>query len=200
MKLLRLILHFGVLILLSSCIIPITDRKNFKVFKNQVYQGTNKYRLRYDGIYVSVNSSGAIAFYADGKQQTLGSALPRGAEFWSDPDGGMEDIVKGYKYDPDEIWGDYNIKNDTFYSEGFGLNYTELIVRQFFIEKGVLLNDTTLVINSNRNTHYNIEFVKGEPNIFRFYKTKLKPDSTKIWYLNKRWYKKSVHESRRVKD
>ncbi len=197
MKKINVSIGLLMLITLSSCFIPITIRKDFSVFKQPVYKGDNRFKLRYDGIYVSVNKSGGVAFYSDGKQRTIGSVLPEGNSFWFDPEAEMRDILKRYEYDADEIWGDYYIKNDTFYSEGFGLNYSEFIVRQFFIRKGVLLNDTTLLITSNKNTHYDIEFEKNEPNVFRFYKTKLKPDSTKIWYINKHWYQKGVHESRK---
>lgn len=197
MNYIKLIAKLFLLLFMMSCFIPITDRKNFRAYKQEIFQGSNKFRLRFDGIYVSTNSSGALAFYSDGKVKSIGSALPKGSVFWSNPKKEVQKLYSGYIFDDNEIWGEYHIINDTPYSESFGLNYTEFIVRQFFIKNGQLLSDTTFAVNSSKNTHYNIEFIKDGPNVFRFYKTKLKPDSTKVWYQNKRWYKKGLHASRK---
>jgi hypothetical protein len=180
----------------NGCLIPITARKHFMVYKEPVFQGNRKYQPRVDGIYFSTNSNLAYVFYSNGLIKSLSHNTTH-TVFWTNPKLASFDIYKrALSNKPNELWGEYSIHNNKIWYDYFTFNKQEFFVRQIIHAEDFMLSDTAFVINSEIATFENYELV-SKPIYFRFYKTNLKPDSTYAWYLNRRWYKQEVHESRK---
>lgn len=182
---------------LTSCLIPISNKRFFSIYSAPIFEGSNGYRLKYNGIYVSINDSDGFVFFTKGKVKWFSGYWSNAKVFWSNQDSAWYNIYASqFSYNKQEKWGEYMIINDSFFAEEFNFNKTNFVVRDVFRQKGVIINDTTLVLSTWYSVSDNFEFLNGI-DTFRFYRTHLKPDSTKIWYQNKRWYKKDVHESRK---
>jgi len=116
--------------------------------------------------------------------------------FWLYPETAIDTILANDDYFKREIWGHYQIIYDTIIIQSFGLANDQLCRRSVYETRGIILNDSTIKVFSDYSYWHNYELIK-EPNIFRLYKTKHKPDSSIAWFNKKRWYKKNLHESRR---
>ncbi|MDD3744445.1 MAG: hypothetical protein PHX54_12535 [Lentimicrobiaceae bacterium] len=157
---------------------------------------SHKYQIRVDGIFVSVNQRGAFALYKDGKAKFVDSYLPIGNEFWLYPEKMISIIENQINIIGKEGAGHYKQVSDTIIIQTFGISNDQLCRRSVYETKGVILNDSTIVVFSDYSYWFDSELIK-QPNIYRLYKTNLKPDSTLAWFNKKRWYKNNLHESRK---
>lgn len=110
----------------------------------------------------------------------------------------MEDINFYEPYNLKEQWGCYAIQSDTIIIQVFNRNNMEFFKRQVNEFWGVIISDTSFLLLSGYNylDKYQFQFLV-EPVTYQFYPTQLKPDSTKAWFNNKRWYKNNLHESQK---
>ena len=183
-------------LLMGSCVSPINCRKQFTVFKEPVYTTNSSRPLNIHGIFVSINDEGAFYLYNNGLSKTISSSVSLNQSFWLNPEIEIVKLLNDDNYFKKEVWGHYQIINDTIVIQTFGLANDQICRRSVYETKGIILNDTTIKVFSDYSYWFNNQFIK-EPNIYRFYKTELKPDSTLAWFNKKWWYKRNLHESRK---
>lgn len=196
MKSIHVIIGCYILFLLASCVSPINCRKQFTVFMDPISVSSDKYKIRLDGIFVSVNGSDALCFYDNGLSKTISSFSFNIDSFWTNPNVDVSSLLKKDQYFRKELWGHFRISKDTLIIQSFGLSNDQLCRRAVYETKGVILDDSTIKVFSDYSYWFDSELIK-EPNIYRLYKTDQKPDSTLAWFNKKRWYKKNLHKSRR---
>jgi hypothetical protein len=93
--------------------------------------------------------------------------------------------------DFEENWGHYKCDGKDLTMQIFNNHNQEFYTRQIITEKIRIINDSTLSLYSSKwKSEEN--FMKEE-RILNFYKTNNKPDRTRIWFINKRWYKENVY-------
>ena len=195
MKIFRLLTLFLILFLLPSCTGIYPCRKQFTIYKDPFPQPRTKIPIKTNGVYVSTNQSGSFYLYDNGYTKTISSNSPNSNSFWDDPNNQMIELLSGEDYFRKEVWGNYKLIADTIIIQNFGLN-DQLCKRSVYETKGIILNDTTIMVFSHYSFWFDYELIK-EPNIYRLYKTEHKPDSTMAWFNKKYWYKKNLHESRK---
>ncbi len=139
-----------------------------------------------------------MAFYTNGIMKTIASNYPEGKDFWENPETGFDDLKAFWNYNSKETWGNYTINGDSIKMQKFGWNGMEFCSRSVYEMVGKILNDSTIILYSDYSFWFKYDLI-NKPNIFGFYPTNQKPDSTKAWFNNRRWYKKDLHESRKVK-
>jgi len=196
MKSIHVIIGCCILFLLASCVSPINCRKQFTIYKNPNNNIISECGFLKDGVFVSLNGKNAFYLYNDGLVKSILRTERANQLFWVCPEKEIYKILPDDEYFKKEIWGHYQIINDTILIQTFGLSNDQLCRRSVYETKGVVLNDSTIEVFSYYSYWFESEFIK-EPNIYRFYKTEQKPDSTLAWFNKKRWYKKNLHESRR---
>lgn len=108
-------------------------------------------------------------------------------------------ILSKYDLENKESWGDYKIASDsTMILQQFGKCNDCFCGRMVLETKAKILNDSTLIIFPTYD--YDIKvFLNRDTTLYYFYPTDFKPDSSQAWFLKKRWYKKGLHESRKIK-
>jgi len=198
MKTLFIIFICTVIGLSSSCVSPINCRKPFNLYKKPIIKSIVNNQAIYNGIFVSLNGEGALYLYENGLSKTISSSVYRNQMFWLNPKVEVVKLLEDDDYFKKEVWGHYQIFKDTIIIQTFGLANNQLCRRSIYETEGVILNDSTIKVFSDYSYWFDTEFIE-EPNIYRLYKTEHKPDSTLAWFNKKRWYKKHLHESRRIK-
>lgn len=182
--------------ILTSCSSPFNCKKRFQIFKEPIITGAADFKIQLNGIYVSKNGAGSMVFYADGSYKTIYSNDPDGQLFWKNPDSVFKTLSQSWNYKSKETWGHYLIKNDSITIQSFGRANDQLCKRSVYEKVGEVINDSTISIYSNYSYWFKSELL-DEPNIFGFYPTNHKPDSTKAWFNNRRWFIRNLNESRR---
>jgi len=195
MSRIKLYLVLMILCLCSACAGIYPCRKHFNVYKDPFTESVAEIPLRTNGVYVSTNLSGSFFLFDNGYSKTVSSIEPDGNSFWKNPESEINDLQLILNSFEREVWGQYKISNDTIVIQTFGLN-DQMCRRSVYETIGVILNDSTIKVFSDYSYWFDAEFIE-EPNIYRLYETEHKPDSTKAWFNNKRWYKRNLHESRR---
>jgi hypothetical protein len=160
-----------------------------------IINGKANSQIQLNGIYVSLNSRGSMIFYSDGSCKN-NAADPEGDVFWDNPDSVFKCYYEDWDFLLKEVWGHYSIHKDSIKIQSFGHANDQLCKRSVYETVGEILNDSTLVIYSDYSYWFKSELLE-EPNIYGFYPTTIKPDSTKAWFNNRRWFNKYLHESRK---
>lgn len=104
------------------------------------------------------------------------------------------------KYDFKEFWGHYSIRNNAITIQIFNKHNEEIFKRWILETKANILNDSTIVIYNHKSYWSNVSkenIVEPDKITLSLKKIDKKPDSSYAWFLNKRWYQKNVHESRK---
>jgi hypothetical protein len=174
-------------------------RKGFSTFKRPIYSQKNQSNsLKINGLYYSETSIYSFYLYSHGLFKTFVSSSKDKKEFVQNPD----PHKRNSDFDK-ELWGQYYINNDTLFIQYFYRIY-QSVPKRYLVEKiGVILNDSTINMKYEANKEYPKRLDQGlikelQPNqVYRFYPTKSKPDSTTAWFLNKKWYQQGLHPSRR---
>ena len=187
MKSIHVIIGCSFLLLLASCVSPINCRKQFTIYKNPNNNVISEFSFLKDGVFVSLNGKNAFYLYNNDLVKSILRTERANQLFWVCPVKEIYKILPDDEYFKREIWGHYQIINDTILIQTFGLSNDQLCRRSVYETKGVLLNDSTIEVFSYYSYWFESEFI-NEPNIYRFYKTDLKPDSTLAWFNKKRWY------------
>jgi hypothetical protein len=197
------IIKFIIIILLLPIIIScgsgiLNLKKGFTTYRLPILlqnKETPKISIKTDGIYVPKENNGSVFYFYDN-----GSVKWEGwtNNFWQNPAKKIENIQNGYFYISKEYWGQYSINNDSILIQIFIKNNEKIITRWIFEYEGIILNDSSFILYSCFSYLGKDNFIdKSEE--YAFYKTITKPDSTKAWFNNRRWFKKDLHESRKVK-
>ena len=185
-----------VLFSFNSCGILMTQKRHFNTYKSPVLQEGDKLPFKTNGVYVEKNShfNEVFYFYTNGLVKNSGLH----SDFWDNPKEIAKKVEDIYIFSSKEFWGDYTIKDDTIYIQIFNHNTQFLYKRWIFEWKGVIKNDTTIEMFSEYSYFGKDQFIH-KPVIYGFYPTEIKPDSTKAWFNNKKWFKENLHESRKPK-
>jgi hypothetical protein len=181
---------------LCSCTFIFNDKSNFTLFKEPVIKNFDGIPLKTNGIYISEDGGAAFYLYKNGQVKILKPFFRQESkEFWIDPLDIINSVKLNWEFDSKEYWGNFLINEDEIVLQNFNRNniFRE---RYLFEKRGRILNDSTIVIFSNYIYNTGDSLLKTEC-LLKFYPTIIKPDSTNIWFVNKKWYRKNLHESRK---
>ncbi len=151
-----------------------------------------------NGLYISDNGKAAFFLYKNGKikiHSPLFSLYEK--KFWVTPDKVIQEMQDALYFNSKEWWGDYVVMNNEIKFQWFNRHNQEICKRWVFGGRGKIVNDSTIEIYLDYSTRGDDE----SPNVqclLHFYPVAIKPDSTKAWFNNKKWYKTKLHESRKV--
>lgn len=115
-------------------------------------------------------------------------------------------------FKPRDMWGSYKIVNDSIFIEYFydnGTNQTGLMNRNSIELHGIITDSNGFKLskkicawcsevygfNRNQGEETVIEFVPDAK--YKLFKSEYKLDSTNAWFVNRNWYKKNLHPSRK---
>ena len=191
-RIIRLIFVFAVGALFTSCTLFLARKQGFTVYKKPIItQEASKIPIQYDGFYFADNYPDGIIFYKNGlcKWITEDSSEVE-SNLRSAPEKGFAGRL-GSK----EWWGCYKIAGDTILVQDFNNHNTDFYKR-WVGEKWFLVENNTKI----RMFRYKIDYQKydsQENRIYSFIPTSIKPDSSRAWFLNKKWYQKNLDESRK---
>jgi hypothetical protein len=181
---------------LCSCTFIFNDKSNFTLFKEPVIKNFDGIPLKTNGIYISEDGGGALFLYQNGQVKLLKPFFSQARKgIWLDP----LDVLKGinlyWNFNTKEFWGSFIINDNEIIFQNFNENNI-LKERYLFEQRGRILNDSTIVIFSDYVYNTGDSLLNTEC-LLKFYPTSIKPDSTNIWFVNKKWYRKNLHESRK---
>lgn len=197
---------FAIIFLGSIFSCCFTSKKHFYTYKNELDIPTNSL-LQTNGVYYNNQANGlnAFAFYKDGlvKLVLVRDSIHEGyhkkdyyeKKYYIDQSTFVSEVDLKEK----ELWGAYSINYDsTIILQQFG-NCHDCFFRRMVLEKkGIVLNDSTILFFPTYN-YESKKYFDEDTLKYDFIKTNFKPDSSQAWFLKKRWYKKGLHESRKIK-
>lgn len=185
----------------SSCIPAVllpNCRKGFDAYTLPITDAKSTSSLKTNGLYISDNGKAAFYLYKNGKVKILVPSFnSTDKKYWVSPNyviSERENMLYAYSK---EWWGDYVIANNTITIQWFNRHYQEICKRRTFVAQGKIINDSTIDINLDYRVKVKRIYMEGGSCILRFYPLSPKPDSTKAWFNNKKWYKTKLHTSRR---
>ena len=187
----------SIILCLTSCLFNLT--KDFYVYKLPVVEQEKEIPLKLDGVYLCNQKHGSVFYlFADGSCKWAGwgaYCCPLTGEPVP-----IENIEQGWPFSSRQAhWGHYAIIGDSIIIQDFTKNNQE-IVNHWIIEfKGKILNDTTFELYT-WYSYWGKDSLEFGTQIYNYYPTEIKPDSSDIWFNNKKWFKKGLHESRNRKD
>ena len=198
MKLTHLFRFVIILVFLvsCSCTFIFNDKSNFTLFKEPVIKNFDGTPLKTNGIYISEEGRAAFFLYNNGQVKILYPFFNhKTKEFWLNPSEVTRNMNVNWDFDSKEWWGNFSIDSNEIILRYFNRNnlFRE---RYLFENKGEILNDSTIVIYSDYIYNTGDSFLNTKC-LLKFYPTSIKPDSTNIWFVNKKWYRKNLHESRK---
>lgn len=161
---------------------------NFIIYKEPPFKNGEKMCVKIDGMYLGKYDS--YFFYSNGLVKIV---------FIDSSEVSKHDWTKKNKASSrldkhDEYWGHYICDGNDLMLQIFNKHNQEFYKRQIITKKIRVINDSTLSLYSSKwKTDINL---MKEERILNFYKTNNKPDSTRIWFINKRWYKENVYFNR----
>lgn len=184
------IILFLLLFMFISCGLVLNRTKNFIIHKERIFE--NELPFKIDGVFLS--DERAILFYENGLCKTFYHNI-HGVFLDSSNDQKTKRLIT-QNFDGKESFGCFSIKRDTIYIQDFSVNNQSFYHRWVDNKKIAIKNDSTLVFISDYDTYLNYESIT-DPIELKFYPLLKKPDSTKAWFYNKRWYNDKLHTSRR---
>jgi len=190
------------LVLLNSC--NQVSHKNFTAYKKSPFD-SNSAPLKIDGIYFmkpyrNVEHAPPHFFFlfSDGSlTPALGSGISTipDNQFWNDPKKFMNHLNTRFGND-----GQYFVRGKEIVMQLFEINPGAFFAINSLELHGTVKNDSSIVLTNGicnwcPNTFLNykeggtVDFDSVE---YRYYKTKIRPDSSNIWFKKKKWYKMDV--------
>ncbi|QSB26510.1 hypothetical protein [Flavobacterium sp. CLA17] len=183
------------LISIYSCGLGPKKIDGFDNYKKVIILNNSIFPLKTNGIYVSINEGNSLkgikGFYL--YKNGIYHYEYFDDNFWLSPEKELKKRSSYYENSND--FGEYIIRKDTIIIQDFYSNNNEFYSKKILEYKDVILSDTIVKILSSYTL--NKEELLGEPIIYRFYPISKKPDSTKAWFLDRKWYKKGLHKSRK---
>ena len=194
-KITTYIIIFGIISGLSSCIFG-NRKRDFKIYKLPILIKNNNIPIKVNGVYIPEKGYGhPFFFFKDGSIVWKGWA----SDFRQNRIRDMKDTQFHKIYSSKEYWGHYSISYDTIFIQAFNRNSEYLYKRWIFEFIAVIQNDTSFLLLSEFSYQGKYQFI-DQPIQYHFYHTDIKPDSTKAWFNNKKWFKENLHESRKAKN
>jgi len=187
------------LVTCASCLpafILANHKKQFDIYRHPVQNGKNVPGLRLDGIYVADSEQACFYLYQNGKIM-LPMSLFRFSAKRVPPSASwmLLEAQRQAGYEPDEHWGEYELKDSTISIQYFNYNTQEICKRWVFELKGHVRNDSTIEIFYDHNTRSGNDDTSVHSTL-HFRQLSVKPDSTRAWYNNKKWYMQMQDKSR----
>jgi hypothetical protein len=181
---------------LCSCTFIFNDKSNFTLFKKPIIKKCDGIPLKTNGVYISDEGRAVLFLYKNGLVKILRPFFNhKTKEFWLDPYNVISNMNLDLDYNSKEWWGNFVIDENEIVLRYFNSN--NLIRQRYLFEnRGRILNDSTIVIFSDYVYNTGDSLLNTEC-LLKFYHTSIKPDSTNIWFVNKKWYRKNLHESRK---
>jgi hypothetical protein len=179
-------------ILFVGCV---SNRDGFSIYKKPPFTDVSNICIKTNGAYV--RDYGSLFFYNNGLvKRVLIDSSEVSSYDWSSTKIKKEST----RYDDnDEFWGHYICDGNELRLQIFNKHNQEMVKRRVYENKIRINKDSTLSIYSSvwlsglYKDYINNDDTISEPDVFRFYKTKNKPDSTKAWFINKKWYKNNLY-------
>lgn len=145
-----------------------------------------------------------LFFYKDGTCKVAVWVSLVDTAFWLHPEYSLS-YFKNNDFNTNKhlYWGHYIVRKDSIFIQTFHrFDQSLIIIRDVIQLRGVIKNDSTLLINkmfydwskwmlhkdARKNEQYN------PPLKYKFYPTTLKPDSSFVWFRNKKWYRTHVNK------
>ncbi len=150
---------------------------------------------RTEGYYISLDGQGCFAIYGNGRFKKVSLVMPDGKAFWAASETERMRLIESASIRPGDGWGDFSVDGDHFRGQFFNRNIDEVCVRNVFEYQGLVLNDSTIAVQSIY-MHWKGETFMNTPNTFRFFPTEQRPDQSCSWLYTKSWYRNKLHFSR----
>lgn len=205
------------LLIFTSCY---NVHKQFYIHKTPVNIERQKQELKTNGVYlISENNNNRlplfIFLYTNGQALISNyTYIENNKILWSEESSLFQELKNNYNENSivRDKWGAYRLINDSLIIQYFynnGAHQTGLMNRNTIDLYGRVGNKNNLIISEEKCTWWNKLYNSKKydvndsiltykiPASYKFYPTDFKPDSSKAWFLNKRWYKKGLHESRK---
>jgi len=186
-----IILRTFVIILLFfltfGCVARLNKTSTFTIYKEPPIKNGEKICVRIDGAYVS--SYDSYFFYSNG----LVKMVFINSSYISNYNWNSKQKIKepGRFDDYKEFWGHYKCYGNGITMQIFNYHHQEFYKRQIIEKKIKIIKDSTLSLYSS--TWKSEENLMKEERVLNFYKITSKPDSTRVWFINKDWYKENVY-------
>jgi hypothetical protein len=190
MSFLKHILPFILIVNFISCF---NCPKPFTSYKQKI--NVSNIKLKTEGIFVSANGHGSFYLYTNGK--VWRNLRPASVDFWKNPKEVLQDEKEMLRSNIKEWWGDFFIKEDsTIIIQTFG-DCSQCFCRRMVLEEtGKIINDSSFIIYSTYG-YDTKDTIEKSTNIFNFYPSSIKSDSTIGWFVHKKWYKNNLDETRK---
>ncbi len=150
--------------------------------------------LKLNGVYISREKGGSVFYlFKDGSCKWTGW----GTLCCPEESVKIETIEKHWLFTTKKAhWGQYAIICDSIIIQEFTKNNQEFFNHWVIESKGIILSDTTFEISSSYS-YLGKDTLSKVTQLYKFYPTTIKPDSSKTWFIDKSWFKKSLHKSRK---
>lgn len=181
---------------LVSCGILQNKKREFVTHKLPIFNEQKERNFNTNGVYIPENNikGRSIFFYKNGSVK-LGNYIENNQKKCDDM---ISEIHSYYNFFSDEGWGHYTIADDTIVIQAFNNWNLEFIYKRWIIElTGLIQDDSSFILISKYSYHGKDEFI-NEPIRYNLCTIDVKPDSTIAWFVNKKWFKKNLHESRKT--
>lgn len=184
--------------------------KNFTAYKN-IPIDSNSSSIRINGVYFLKNYTNQsyaptpiIFLYRDGSAYVCRcnglSSNKSDPDFWNNP----EEYMSGLRVNAFSESGHYWVRGEDFYLQTFSVDPGAIFSTNTIEHQGFIKNDSTIVLTKSicswcypSNPEFDNNGVADLGQIeYRFYRTTVKADSSKMWFKNRRWYMKYVWNSR----
>ncbi len=215
----QIVLYVLIFLMLSSCY---NVHKYFYIYKTPLTIKQQKQDIKTNGIYLISESNNDhspifMFLYNNGQVLISNSTHIESSELvWSEESSVFQELKEDYnkKSIARDKWGIYRLINDSLIIQYFynnGTHQTGLMNRNTIDLYGRIGSANNLIISEEKCTwwnklynssRYNVNdsiLIYKTPAFYKFYPTDFKPDSSQAWFLKKRWYKKGLHESRKIK-
>ncbi len=188
-----------IIALFVSCIPRPNCRKAFNLFKRPVVVKGGINVLKTDGIYISETGNAAFFIYKNGKiKGYLGGVESYPQEHMQSSETVLQNMESDRDYSSKEFWGDYEIKNNEIRIQTFTVSNEYFYKRFIYEEIGRIVNESTFEIYACYPVIGKDTVLRGGVCRMKFYPTTVKPDSTKAWFNNRKWYTNNLHKTRRT--
>lgn len=178
--------------MLTSCDGALNYIKDFNAYKKPL--STPGFKT--DGIYLADGNSSdeAFFFYQNGMVKTLSIEKK---QFLADFDFNVDRLSNKSDGYTEEYWGHYFTKGDSLTIQRFNRLFSNIYKRKMIEYQAILIDSETIKIVRAFSVDDKKQFI-DKPIMLSYYKTKTKPDSSKAWFLEEKWYRDSINPSRKI--
>jgi len=183
----------------ASCLVRPNCKRHFTVFEHPIAENNAPVSLKKRGIYISETGNAAFFLYENGKVKIhLGALESYPQKHMRTPEKVLSEMLTEPDFNSKEFWGDYGSSGNKIRIQVFARNNEYLCKRFIYDNAGQEINDSTIEIYFSYSAIGKDTMLNGQTCRLKFYSTKTKPDSTRAWFNNRKWYRRKLHESRKV--